>query len=82
STALHVAITNHQFGTTSLLAQEMVKAGISLDIPDKDGNSALHMAADNGNIGILQCLVELGASYEVKNNDGKTPIALAMDKEH
>ncbi|KZW02978.1 ankyrin [Exidia glandulosa HHB12029] len=41
---------------------------------DDRGNSALHMAAANGHVDVLQLLLPLFASYDVPNESGSTPL--------
>ncbi|XP_072163072.1 uncharacterized protein [Diadema setosum] len=42
-----------------------------------EGYTALHVAADKGELSTVQCLVEIGASSDVKDNTGVTPIMKA-----
>mmetsp|Transcript_56943 Transcript_56943/g.101935 ORF Transcript_56943/g.101935 Transcript_56943/m.101935 type:complete len:161 (-) Transcript_56943:248-730(-) len=42
-----------------------------------DGNSALHLAAEEGHCVAVQVLIAAGACSQVTNNFGLTPIALA-----
>ncbi|XP_071143594.1 uncharacterized protein [Mytilus edulis] len=48
------------------------------DITDRDGNTALHLAAEYGELHVTKCLVEEGGiSPFVKTHEGKTPYNLA-----
>lgn len=44
---------------------------------DKDGVTALHIAAQNGKAEIAKLLIERGASVDVEENNGRTPLHLA-----
>lgn len=45
---------------------------------DKDGNTALHLAAQNGEDAAVQALINAGANLDLTNNKGNTPLTLAM----
>lgn len=55
----------------SLLTQDPM---IPLDAVDNEGNTALHYAATEGNLGIIQILLDHGASASIKNKAQWTPI--------
>lgn len=44
-----------------------------IDILDKDGNSALHLAIEKKLVNIVQCLVVFGCDFNLPNKDGLTP---------
>lgn len=44
-----------------------------IDVFDKDGNTALHIAIEKKLVPIVQCLVVFGCDINMKNKDGKTP---------
>lgn len=44
---------------------------------DRQGNTALHLAAQNGKYEILNVLIEMGADRLAKNKDGDTPLHMA-----
>ena len=46
----------------------------------QDGNSPLHLAAEKGYSEIVQILIDHGANFHVKNESGKTPLEIALDK--
>ncbi|XP_071141466.1 uncharacterized protein [Mytilus edulis] len=53
-----------------------------IDITDRDGETALHLAARGGYLQITRCLVEQGgASPLVTTHEGKTPYDLAAEEE-
>ena len=61
----------------SHLVKLLVEAEASLAAVDKDGNAIAHYAAKSGNLSVLKAVTE-GASIDVKNNLGNTPLAIAV----
>ncbi|XP_005409349.1 PREDICTED: synphilin-1 isoform X3 [Chinchilla lanigera] len=55
------------------LLQFMQEQGISLDEVDQDGNSAVHVASQQGYLGCIQTLVEYGANVTMQNHVGEKP---------
>ena len=45
--------------------------GGDVDAQDSEGNTALHMAVANGNVELVQRLLELAARYDIPNRDGR-----------
>jgi ankyrin repeat protein len=60
---------------------EMVKAlidkGADVNAKDKDGQTALMLAAGGGYTEIVKALIEKGADVNAKNNTGDTALSLA-----
>lgn len=54
---------------------------LSLDLQDKDGFSALHIACITRQLRIITLLIASGASVELKDNQGRTPFEL-LDIKH
>ena len=50
---------------------------VDLSKVNKDGNSALHIAAFKGNYNSVHRLIKLGASVNCENNMGDTPFYTA-----
>ena len=63
----------------SALVKPLVEAGASLVAVDKDGNAIVHYAAKSGNLTVLK-VVTATAPVNVKNNDGDTPLAIAVKR--
>lgn len=54
-----------------------------VDSADAQGNSGLHLAAENGHVGIVQVLVSVMPQLaREENKDGKTPVDLATECGH
>lgn len=52
----------------------------ALDIPDDKGKTALHYAAERGDLKTVEVLVKKGADPNVIDNEGKTPLAYVPEK--
>ena len=55
-----------------------VELGVDVNTANADGNTALHAAAARGYDTVIELLVENGATLDVTNNEGQTPLAVAM----
>ncbi len=51
-------------------------------IPDKDLDTALHLAINEEAEGAVSLLIQKGSNINLKNSDGFTPIMLAIEKEN
>ena len=60
-------------------ARLAVDLGVDVNTANAEGNTALHAAASRGYDAVIELLVENGATVAVTNNEGQTPLALAMD---
>lgn len=49
---------------------------------DKDGNSPLHLAAQNGHSDVIKYLLKCGAAVDDKNAKGLTPVDCAASSGH
>lgn len=85
-TCLHFALErDHRLETHSeTLWPQMVRWGLAVDAQDDDGNTALHLMAgyvdSEHDLPSVQSLLDLGASWEVRNRAGKTPRDLLKKK--
>lgn len=58
----------------------VLDAGADLNHVNHAGDSALHAAAAAGMTTVIQLLADRGATLDVKNKSGQTPLALTMPK--
>lgn len=68
-------------GYTDLFKILLEKGDIDLNVRTKDGNTALHIAATNGHIAMVEALLQEGASPDIENADGMTPADAALKKD-
>jgi hypothetical protein len=70
-----------EYGGTNEEALEAVKlafeGGNDVNAVDANGNTALHGVALRGANGVAQFLAEKGVRFDVKNNEGFTPLRIA-----
>lgn len=59
------------------IAKYLVEAGAKVKRADKEKNTALHIAAKNGRLGLVKLYLKKGAKLEAKNADGFTPFLCA-----
>lgn len=72
---LHLAINK---GSDEIMDLLLTLDKIYLDYRDKEGNSALHKAIQNGNLELTEKLINKGVNLNLKNNQGHTPLHLAV----
>ena len=61
------------------ILESCLQQGVNINAVDEEGNTALHLAVDTGQIEVVQFLLNNGADITVKNNDGKTPLHCACE---
>ena len=61
---------------------KLLEAGAFVDIPDSEGNSALHKAALFGHLGCIKTLLLHGAEPNVYNSIRATPLQFALAQMH
>ncbi|PWY56753.1 ankyrin repeat domain-containing protein [Legionella qingyii] len=74
-TALHWAVTSKNYDC----AKALVKAGVSLDRQDKEGQTPLHKAVKNGDRKMIKMLMEAGASVDIADKHKSSPQDCAPD---
>lgn len=79
-TALHGSAALGQTGIMEVLLKGGAKAAI--DNKNNEGNTALHRAALSGMTEAVSCLLHYGASTQLLNNEGYTPIRCAAKECH
>ncbi|MGC1183133.1 Dot/Icm T4SS effector AnkY/LegA9 [Legionella sp.] len=73
--ALQWAVANKNFDC----AHALVKAGASLDLQDKDGQTALHIAVKQGDRQMIKMLIDAGASIDISDRSCHSPKDCAPD---
>ena len=58
----------------------LLEAGADVNVPGPDNVTALHIAAEAGELDIVYALVAQGAFFDAKNADGKTPLELVENE--
>jgi ankyrin repeat protein len=59
-------------------AIRLLAGGVNPDATDDDGMTALHLAAQSGNIEVCQCLLESGADVNARNYASDPPLDVAL----
>lgn len=55
--------------------------GIDPDLQDTSGQSAIFTASENGHIDIVTALLDAGASMQMKDDLGRTPLVFAVQRD-
>ncbi|STX28807.1 Ankyrin-repeat containing protein. Substrate of the Dot/Icm secretion system [Legionella beliardensis] len=76
-TALHWAVACQNLDC----ARVLVKAGVSLDLQDKEGKTPLHKAVANGDKPMIEMLILAGARSNILDKASKKPKDCAPDKD-
>jgi uncharacterized protein len=61
---------------------KLLERGVAVNLQDADGDTPLHIAAQVGNLEVLQLLLAKGANVNAKNNVGGTPLMWAAVYDH
>jgi uncharacterized protein len=62
--------------------QNLLSRGAPVDAKNKDGETALHFAAETGKKELAELLLRAGASVNAKNDSKLTPLAIAVNHGH
>ncbi|KAF5004749.1 hypothetical protein FDECE_8739 [Fusarium decemcellulare] len=71
-TSLHAAVISGSLG----LVQNLINAGLDLDVRDENMNTPLHSAVNLANLDIVKCLLDAGANPELANRYDAVPYDL------
>ena len=78
-TPLLISVSRLNFGVSDLLLEFGANPNLARV---KDGNTPLHIAAENGVTWLGENLLKYGANINAKNHDGLTPLMLAIGQQH
>jgi len=83
STALHFAVYGLQSASTesTQIVMMLLKEGCGVDVQDRQGTAALHIAASHGFVKVASTLLEFGADVGLEDQNGRDPIYYAERKE-
>ena len=80
-TALHLAVLTKQ----PHVVEQLMSAGGDANIQDRNGQTAIHLCAANGELGCLTKIMNPKPKYldlEIKNFNGLTALHVAVQKKH
>ena len=64
------------------VCQMLIEAGADLNLQNKYGFTALHIACTRGELEVAQALVEAGACTDIQTKDESTPLHFAIEDNH
>ena len=76
---LHTACAAGHWQSAKMLLEAGAKPDVTLP---EDGSTALHVAAEQGSVRLVHCLVERRASLDVRMHGGHTPLMTAIEAGH
>ena len=76
STPLSYALTRRRSNNPGVV-RLLLDHGADPNIPTQDGSIPLYQAIENGEIEVIRALIEYGASVEVEDDEGVTPLDVA-----
>lgn len=88
NTILQYALKEHFYAVTNFILEQLASepdniAKDFLDSKNSKGQTALHILAEqdlsNETIGYFACIVEMGALYEIRDNNGKTVSSIVRE---
>ena len=79
--ALHKAI-SHENGHSLHIVDFIVQNSLSLDKQSREGNTPLHYCVIQNQPESMRLLLRSGANPSVENNNGKSPLSIAKERNH
>jgi hypothetical protein len=68
---LHIAVRNEDYDA---IKKALLYEGAEINARDAGGKTALHIALDDRNLGLLETLMPFSPDLDLKNTNGKTPL--------
>ena len=77
---VHISVVQKEFSALKMIVDMLVKLKVTevLDYQNKECSTALHLAADTQQLSAVQLLVTAGASCDVSDKDGDTPVHISV----
>ena len=63
------------------MVRSLFKHDCEPDMPNENGTTPMHIAAEKGHLEIMEALVDSGASVNIQDNDGNTPLHVATKQQ-
>ncbi len=79
---IHSALAFPDESVALAMSESLLAAGADANVRQQSGWTALHSAAARGSIELIKLLIRHNADRDAKNDDGKTPYDLAIEKGH
>jgi ankyrin repeat protein len=64
------------------MIESLIRSGADIELRDKDGNTALHLATREGFLANVRLLLDQGSKLNVRNKQGMTPLGVLMMSPH
>ncbi|XP_069687335.1 uncharacterized protein [Periplaneta americana] len=83
-----ILTTVNEYGETPSDAEDVslveysCEDNVTIDIPNKDGRTALHLAAAGGHLAVVEYLLRYGADINMDDNTGQRPLHIAVSFGH
>lgn len=71
------AVTN---GDEAAVRAALRRPGVNVNATEADGSTALHYAADRGEVRLVDALIAAGANVKAQNRYGVTPLSVAVER--
>ena len=79
---MKVILNNFSYSLYVINFKELIKYNFPLNAKDNDGDTALILASNQGNIEIVKLLIGAGVDLNIKNNGGGTALMWASKYNH